>query len=175
MRIKCLYILIITFLICSCDKVDMKQSWLQGPSEWVTAKVAVVLPLSGEDSDKERYERISRMFEENVIKAQYNLSEGVKLELEWIDENTVDIRKFAEELYYRDDVMALIGPLRNENVDIVADAIYKKGIPMFVMTSSESIVRKYSSGTAGVKVKEPFLWSMSATDIVQSNIILAKA
>ena len=78
-RIKCLYILIITFLICSCDKVGMKQSGLQGPSEWVTAKVAVVLPLSGEDSDKERYERISRMFEENVIKAQYNLSEGVKL------------------------------------------------------------------------------------------------
>lgn len=175
MRIKCLYILIIIFLICSCDKVDMKQSWLQGPSEWVTAKVAVVLPLSGEGSDKERYERISRMFEENVIKAQYNLSEGVKLELEWIDENTVDIRKFAEELYYRDDVMALIGPLRNENVEIVADAIYKKGMPMFVMTSSESIVRKYSSGTAGVKVKEPFLWSMSATDMVQSNIILAKA
>ena len=175
MRIKCLYILIITFLISSCDKVGMKQSGLQGPSEWVTAKVAVVLPLSGEDSDKEMYERVSRMFEENVIKAQYDLSEGVNLELEWIDENTVDIRQFAEELYYRDDVMALIGPLRNENVDIVAETIYKKGIPMFVMTSSENIVRKYSSGTAGVKVKEPFLWSMSATDMVQSSIILAKA
>ena len=147
MRIKHLCILIITFLICSCDKVGMKQSGLQGPSEWVTAKVAVVLPLSGEDSDKERYERISRMFEENVIKAQYDLSEGVKLELEWIDENTVDIRKFAEELYYRDDVMALIGPLRNENVDIVAETIYKKGIPMFVMTSSESIVRYTFVGT----------------------------
>lgn len=175
MKGKYIWILVISILFCSCNKSRLKPIELKEPSEWVTAKVAVVLPLSGEGSEKDRYERISRMFDENVIKAQYDLSEGIKLELEWHDENSIDIKKFADELYYRDDVMALIGPLKNENVDIVAKTIYNKGIPMFVMTSSEDIVRRYSSGTAGVMVKSPFMWSLSATDVVQAQIILAKA
>ena len=175
MKGKYIWILLISILFCSCNKSGLKPIKLQEPSEWITAKVAVVLPLSGEGSEKDRYERISRMFDENVIKAQYDLSEGIKLELEWHDENSIDIKKFADELYYRDDVMALIGPLKNENVDIVAKTIYNKGIPMFVMTSSEDIVRRYSSGTAGVMVKSPFMWSLSATDVVQAQIILAKA
>ena len=74
-----------------------------------------------------------------------------------------------------DDIKALIGPLKNDNIDIVANVISSKGIPMFVMTSSEDLVRRYSSGTAGVLVKEPFMWSLSETDIVQAQIILAKA
>ena len=175
MRIKQLFILILTFLVCSCEKSSLKQVDLQGPSEWITAKVAVVLPLSGEDSDKVRYERISKMFEKNAIKAQHGLTKGIKLELEWFDENSLDIRKFANELYYRDDIVALIGPLKDENVDIIASVIYNKGIPMFVMTSSEGLVRRYSAGSAGVLVKEPFLWSLSETDIIQTHIILAKA
>lgn len=175
MKGKYILILIILFLFCSCDKSRLSQETLQGASEWTTAKVAVILPLSGESNDKNRYERISRMFEENVIKAQHNMPDGVKLELEWYDENSLDIRAFANELYYRDDIAALIGPLKNENVDIVARNIYRKGIPMFVMTSSEDIIRRYSSGTAGVSVKEPFMWSLSETDILQTQILLAKA
>lgn len=166
-------ILLLSLLICSCDKSTLRPVSLHEPSEWITAKVVVVLPLS--DDDRHRYERISRMFMENTVKAQYDLSEGVRLELEWIDENSLDVNKFANDLYYRDDVDALIGPLKDENVDIVAKTIYKKGIPMFVMTSSEGILRRYSSGTAGVLVKEPFMWSLSDTDIVQAQIILAKA
>lgn len=174
MRCRYLFILIIFFLICSCDDSSYEQVTLPESTEWVTAKVAVVLPLSGEDNDKERYDRISRMFEENVIKAQLNCSEAVKIELEWYDENTLDVLKFANELYYRNDVQALIGPLKDENVKTVANIIYKKGIPMFVMTSSEEIIRRFSSGTAGVLVKEPFMWSLSETDILQAQIILAK-
>ena len=175
MRGKYLFILTISFLFCSCSKNRLNQIDLQGPSEWTTAKVIVVLPLSGENNDKDRYERVFRMFEENVIKAQHNMPEGVRLELEWHDENSLDIRAFANDIYYRDDIAALIGPLRNENVDIVAQNIYRKGIPMFVMTSSEEIIRRYSSGTAGVAVKEPFMWSLSETDMTQARIILAKA
>ena len=161
--------------MCACDKREVMPESTQGPSEWITAKVAVVLPLSGEDNDKMRYERICKMFDDNIIKAQFDLPKGVKLELEWYDENTLNIRKFANDLYYRDDVVALIGPLKNKNVDVVASVIYNKGIPMFVMTSSEDIIRRYSSGTAGVSVKKPFMWSLSATDMTQAHIILAKA
>ena len=175
MKGRYIFILIISVLFCACDKTGLKQDSLQGPSEWTTAKIAVVLPLSGEGNDKDRYECISRMFEENVIKAQYNMPEGVKLELEWYDENTLDIRTFANELYYRNDIAALIGPLKDENIDIVAKNIYRKGIPMFVMTSSEDLIRRYSSGSAGVSVKEPFMWSLSEIDMLQAQLILAKA
>lgn len=176
MRNKHLLILILALLLLSCTKDCLEQSVaLQEPTEWITAKVAVVLPLSGDDSDKMYYERISKMFEENITKAQFDFAEGVKLELEWYDENTLDIRNFANDLYYRDDIVALIGPLRDENVDVVANVIYKREIAMFVMTSSEDLVRRYSPGTAGVLVKRPFMWSLSDIDIVQSQIIIAKA
>lgn len=175
MQTKYLIISILSILFYSCDESNLEPTIAQEPKEWTTAKVAVVLPLSGEGGDRVRYERIYKMFEENVVKAQLNLDKGVKLELEWHDENALDIRKFANDLYYREDVKALIGPLKNENIDIVANVISSKGIPMFVMTSSEDLVRRYSSGTAGVLVKEPFMWSLSETDIVQAQIILAKA
>ena len=56
----------------------------------------------------------------------------------------------------------------------MGNVLSDSGIPMFVMTSSEEVVRRFSVGTAGVSVKKPFMWSMSETDIVQAQIILAK-
>lgn len=146
-----------------------------GPSEWTTAKVAVVLPLSGRNADKARYERVWKMFEENVTKAQYAEEHGIKLEVEWFDENTENINKLAYRLYERDDINAVIGPLNDNNVRSMAGILKDRGIPLFVMTSSEDILRNFSVGTAGVSVKKPFMWTLSETDIVQLQIILAKA
>ena len=175
MRNKYLYILILAFLFCSCDKNSLVPESAQGPEEWITAKVAVVLPLTGETNDKARYERITKLFEENVTKAQYNQTVGVKLELEWYDENTVNLSKLAHDIYYRDDIKAVIGPLSDDNIEHIANIIDDSGIPMFVMSSCEDVVRRYSCGTAGVSVKEPFLWTLSETDIVQAYLMLAKA
>lgn len=158
-------------MLCSCEQPQDSQE----PSEWITAKVAVVLPLSEEDNDKMRYKRICEMFEENVIKAQLNETVGVKLELEWFDENIVNINQLANELYNRTDIKAIIGPLKDGNIANIAPLISDKGIPMFVMTSSEEILRRYTSGTAGVKIKEPFLWSLSETDAMQARLPLLKA
>lgn len=175
MRNKYLYILILAFLFCSCDKNSLVPELAQGPEEWITAKVAVVLPLTGETNDKARYERITKLFEENVTKAQHNQTVGVKLELEWYDENTVNLSKLAHDIYYRDDIKAVIGPLSDDNIEHIANIIDDSGIPMFVMSSCEDVVRRYSCGTAGVSVKEPFLWTLSETDIVQAYLMLAKA
>ena len=174
MRNKYLYILILAFLFCSCDKNSLVPESAQGPEEWITAKVAVVLPLTGETNDKARYERITKLFEENVTKAQYNQKVGVKLELEWYDENTEDLNKLAHDIYYRNDVKAVIGPLNDDKIELMAGVIYDSGIPMFVMSSCEDVVRRYSCGTAGVSIKEPFMWTLSETDIVQAYLMLAK-
>ena len=174
MQSKFVLIFILSLLLWSCNRDDLEQNSLYEPSEWVTAKVAVVLPLSGNQSEKSRYDRIFKMFEDNVIKAQFNSAKGVRLELEWFDENTIEINQLANELNERDDIKAIIGPLNNDHIETMANVMYDKGIPMFVMTSSEDIVRRYSSGTAGVAIKKPFMWSLSTTDITQSQLILAK-
>lgn len=174
MQNKFIFVLILSLLLCSCNRDDLEQNSSYEPSEWVTAKVAVVLPLSGNQNEKSRYDRIFKMFEDNVIKAQFNSAKGVRLELEWFDENTIEINQLANELNERDDIKAIIGPLNNDHIETMANVMYDKGIPMFVMTSSEDIVRRYSSGTAGVAIKKPFMWSLSTTDITQSQLILAK-
>ena len=174
MQSKFILIFILSLLLWSCNRNDLTQNSSYEPSEWVTAKVAVVLPLSGNHSDKNRYDRIYKLFEDNVIKAQFNSTKGVRLELEWFDESSIDINQLANELYDRDDIKAIIGPLNNDHIETMANVMYDKGIPMFVMTSSEDIVRRYSSGTAGVAIKKPFMWSLSTTDITQSQLILAK-
>ena len=172
MRTKYIILLGLWLLLWSCTPNNAPTE--QTPQEWVSAKVAVVLPLSGANSDKLRYERITQFFEQQMKKAQYGMSEGVRLELEWWDENVVDIDELAYQFYERDDIDAIIGPLHDEHVEIVANMVSDKGIPMFVMSSSEEVVRRYSCGTAGVSIKEPFMWSLSETDIVQARILLLK-
>ena len=170
---KYFLLFILPFLFWSCGD-DMELKPVQEPTEWITAKVAVVLPLSGANSDKERYERICSMFENNLTKAQLNTTEGVKLEFEWYDENTLDMNQLASELSKREDIKAIVGPLKNANVEIMANEMYDRDIPLFVMSSSEDIVRRYSCGTAGVAIKKPFMWSMAATDVTQAQIIITK-
>ena len=170
---KYFLLFIFSLLLWSCGD-NMESKPMQEPSEWITAKVAVVLPLSGENNDKERYERIFHMFEDNLTKAQLNTTQGVKLEFEWYDENSLDMNQLASELSKREDIKAIVGPLKNAHVEIMANELYDKDIPMFVMSSSEDIVRRYSCGTAGVAIKKPFMWSMATTDITLSQLILAK-
>ena len=170
---KYFLLFILSLLLWSCGD-NMESKPMQEPSEWITAKVAVVLPLSGENNDKERYERICHMFEDNLTKAQHNTTQGVKLEFEWYDENSLDMNQLASELSKREDIKAIVGPLKNAHVEIMANELYDKDIPMFVMSSSEDIVRRYSCGTAGVAIKKPFMWSMATTDITLSQLILAK-
>ena len=69
MKNKFLFILLLPFLFYSCEKSSLDPIAMHEPKEWITAKVAVVLPLSGEDNDKMRYERIFKMFEErrNIV------------------------------------------------------------------------------------------------------------
>ena len=170
---KYFLLFILSLLLWSCGD-NMESKPMQEPSEWITAKVAVVLPLSGENNDKERYERIFHMLEDNLTKAQLNTTQGVKLEFEWYDENSLDMNQLASELSKREDIKAIVGPLKNAHVEIMANELYDKDIPMFVMSSSEDIVRRYSCGTAGVAIKKPFMWSMATTDITLSQLILAK-
>ncbi|MDO4756813.1 MAG: hypothetical protein Q4A54_10730, partial [Parabacteroides sp.] len=54
-------------------------------TKWDTARVAVIVPLSGEDSYDMRFKRIAKYFEENAVLAQRHWTDGIHLELEWYD------------------------------------------------------------------------------------------
>lgn len=144
-------------------------------THWTTYKVAVVMPSSESEAYNVRFKRIAEWFQNNSYKAQTLFDEGIKLQLEWYDETTEDIESLANKLVSRDDISLIIGPAHSANVDIMASACAKTYKPMIVpVASSEEIIRKYASSEAGTSVKSSFLWSLTETDISQSEVMLSK-
>jgi glycosylphosphatidylinositol transamidase (GPIT) subunit GPI8/ABC-type branched-subunit amino acid transport system substrate-binding protein len=147
----------------------------------VSYKIAVVLPIGSEGEYKARLDSTVNWALENMRLAQKVLiaqgdSMTVDLDIEWYDEDNVDLKTLSAELARRDDILLVVGPLRNSNVDIMASACSATGKTLIVpYATSENIIRRYSVGTAGVKNKNPFLWSLCETDVSQCEALMAKA
>lgn len=144
-------------------------------------KIAVVLPLNQNSDYQTRLENTINWALDNLRGAQKLVLENgdttaVDLDIEWHDEEKEDLSRLADSLATRDDILLTIGPLTNADVDLMAPSFAKHDKPLIVpCASSESIIRRYSVGTAGVENKKPFLWSLCETDVSQSEAILAKA
>lgn len=143
--------------------------------------VAVVLPIGQNSEYKQRFEESIAWAAENLQKGERRLvsetgdTVAVELDFEWYDEDTENLSQLASELSRREDIFLMIGPMRNSNIDLMAPAFANEKKPMIVPHGcSEEIIRKYSVGTAGVRYKTPFLWSLCETDISQSEALLAK-
>ena len=144
-------------------------------------KIAIVLPLSQSGEYHARLEDIVGYATTNMRNAQKYISElgdtlAVDLETEWYDEDSVPLDSLAQALAAREDLMLVVGPLRNENVDIMASAFEPYGKTLIVPSgSSESIIRRYAVTKSGDRAEKPFLWSLCETDVSQSKALLAKA
>ena len=144
-------------------------------------KIAIVLPLSQSGEYNARLEDIVGYATTNMRNAQKYISElgdtlAVDLEAEWYDEDSVPLDSLAQALAAREDLMLVVGPLRNENVDIMASAFKPHGKTLIVPSgSSENIIRRYSVTKSGDRAEKPFLWSLCETDVSQSKALLAKA
>ncbi len=147
----------------------------------VKYKIAVVLPLDESGEYQTRLKSTVDFALENMRGAQKYLAEtgdstAVDLDMEWYDEDSADLEELATSLTSREDVFLIIGPLRNENVDIFAKACKIADIPLIVpCASSENIIRRYANTKSGDKADKPFLWSLCETDVSQSEALLAKA
>jgi len=103
-------------------------------------------------------------------------STAVDLDIEWYDEDNNNLSELAATLTSRKDIFLIIGPLRNENVDVFAKACKIADIPLIVpCATSENIIRRYANTKSGDKAEKPFLWSLCETDVSQSEALLAKA
>ncbi len=147
----------------------------------VDYKIAVVLPLGVNGEYRARLDSTVNWALENMTKAQrFIIAQGdttaVNLDIEWYDEDREPLAELSSTLAQRDDILLIVGPLRNHNVDIMAPACSAMNKPLIVpCATSENIIRRYSVGTAGVKNQKPFLWSLCETDVSQCEALLAKA
>ena len=145
----------------------------QQSRRWVEKTVAVVAPMSADAATKARFERTAQWFLDNFHQAQLYDSLCIDLKLEWHDELTEDLTRLGQELGEREDVMAVIGPFTNDGVALLAPGCQPKHKPVIAPTAtSEEIIRRFAVGTAGVTNKEPFLWSLTETDITFCEVLM---
>jgi len=173
LKSKILALIFCPIFLFSCSNGDKASDSDEG---FRKVNVAVILPLSEGSLQKKRFTRIADWYLSTLRGAMKSLN-GAKfiLNLEWYDENSVDLKKTAERLAARNDVFAIVGPLYAKNVQIVAEECFNNKKPVIApCLSSEEIVHAYSVNPAVKKKKEPFLWSLTETDATQSDALLSK-
>jgi glycosylphosphatidylinositol transamidase (GPIT) subunit GPI8 len=159
-------------LFSSCTQEDDTIVYMQS-RRWVEKTVAVVAPMSADAATTARFERTAQWFVDNFHEAQLHDTLCIDLKLEWHDEQKEDLSRLGQELGEREDVMAVIGPFSNDGVALLAPGCQPMHKPVIAPTAtSEEIVRRFAVGTAGVANKEPFLWSLTETDITFCEVLM---
>lgn len=146
-----------------------------------TYKIAVVLPLNQSEEYKKRIDNTVEWAQENIRNAQHQLvltgdTSAIDLDIEWYDEDKEKLSDLTYKLTQRDDIMLIVGPDKNENVNIMAPICKKADKPLIVPSaSSEDIIRSYAVMQSGYKAQKPFLWSLCETDVTQSGLLVSAA
>ena len=96
---------------------------------WVDKTVAVVAPL-GDAATKNRLERTAEWFIENFHEAQKHDTLAIRFHIEWHDELGEDLTTLSTALAGRDDIVGIIGPFINKNVETFASACKKTQKPL---------------------------------------------
>ena len=165
-------VLLALTLFTACKQEDDTIVY-QKSRRWVEKTVAVVAPMSADTATKARFERTVQWFLGNLHQAQLHDTLCIDLKLEWHDELTEDLTRLGQELGEREDVMAVIGPFSNDGVALLAPGCQQTHKPVIAPTAtSEEIIRRFAVGTAGVSNKEPFLWSLTETDITFCEVLM---
>lgn len=152
-------------LLCliACQKEDINDNPAANRQE---VKVAVVLPMGS--GMQKRWERTIGWALENIEAAQQSLQRGVKLKIEWYDEDAIDIKKTVSELAARSDIAAIVGPMYSTNAMIASQQCTKNGKTLITTTaSSAELIRASANKT--------HLWALTETDISQCEVLLSKA
>ena len=167
------FFLCFIILLSGCKQEDDTIIYQQS-RRWVEKTVAVVAPTSDNAATKARFERTAQWFLDNLHQAQLHDTLCIELKLEWHDELTEDLTRLGESLANREDVLAVIGPFGNDAVAQLAPACQKTHKPVIAPTAtSEDVIRRFAVGTAGVVNKEPFLWSLTETDITFCEVLMS--
>lgn len=171
MKNKWILFTLLCTLFMSCKTEDDTIVY-QKTRRWVDKKVAVVAPLN-DPILKARLERTAGWMLDNLYNGQLHDTLCVNLKLEWYDEYGTDLKALGEQLANRDDLMAVIGPFDSDNVNIIAPYCQKTNKPLILPTAtSENVIRRFAITSTG-NGQQPFLWSLTETDISLSEVVLS--
>ena len=159
----------VTLLMVGCKEEDDIIVY-KDSRRWVEKTVAVVAPLS-DPIMKARLERTAEWMLGSLHNAQLHDTLCIDLKLEWYDEYGNDLKSLGQQLANRDDLMAVIGPFDSDHVDILAPYCQQTLKPLILPTAtSESVIRRFAITSTG-DGQQPFLWSLTETDVSLSEVM----
>ena len=173
--------LCIACVAASCSSHDTEPTVPEPTVNVTTYKIAVVLPLSQSEQYKTRVEQTVAWAQENLANAQKKLAAAgdtaaVAFDIEWYDEEKENMLQLSAKLAQRQDIMLIIGPENNDNVNTMAQACQNNGKPLVVPSaSSEDVIRRYAVKFTGDRGTTPFLWSLCESDVALSNVLVSQA
>ena len=168
-----LHFIIFTFFLSACRQEDDKIV-IQTEHTWVDKKIAVVYP-NRNAMTKAKMERTAQWFLDNFQEAQLSGDVCVRLHLEWYDELTGNLDVLSDQLANDPSVVAIVGPFNSNSVEVFAKACQTTEKPLIAPTAtSEEIIRRYAVPTqSGARTVQPFLWSLTETDVAFTEVMLS--
>ena len=169
-RIAILFCLLV--LLVSCGKNEDPQQTQQKDTTWVPRTIAVVAPQGAQNQN---LKLAADWFLTNFKDAQKTFEQGVELKLEWYDETREDLKSLATTLSGRDEVIAIVGPFDNNAVASFADVCRNTHKTLIApCATSEEVIRRFAVTSSGKeKNLEPFLWSLTASDVSFTETLLS--
>lgn len=147
--------------------ISCRDNFRDGAQQQVSSyKVAVIFPSSSENPErwKETAELAGNIFSD----AQSTLKRRIELDIEWYDENSVDLESLGKSLASREDIMCVVGPEFSDNLNIMASQLEESGKVLFSPgATSAEIMRRYAG--------KDFFWSIVESDITQCEVLLSQA
>lgn len=170
---KNLFGILFVLLLVACSNSEMYSGTnAELPPQHVEkCKVLVVLPMEGDYGV--RWKRTADWFNENLQKAFEiaGIDSSIALDIEWLDENKVNLDSLGRFLATQNKDSVVIGPLYPQNVDRIAQFFERKignqKTRIALMMGTDEIIRKCS--------KQDGFFSLAEPDITQSEMLLQQA
>lgn len=150
------------FLLACSDRGGSSVSQIEKNCQ--VHSLLVILPL--DDVSARHWKHSAEWFSKNLAEAFsiLNADSSFEFHIEWVDENTANMDSVGEEILLRDD-LAVIGPLYNRDVDIIASYCSKVNKTLIApMATADSVVRKFST--------ESWFFDLVESDFSQTDVLL---
>lgn len=150
------------FMVASCS--DEPGPGGGGKKSVTEYKVAVAVPAA----DRTCWERTVGWALDNLAKAQSGLEREVRLDIEWIDENSADFENAVSRVADAPEYTALLGPISSTKARRAAELLKKSGKALILpLATSTEFQREYAD--------EGFVRFLTQSDMTQSEILLTQA
>lgn len=156
-----MFSLAIGLLMSACAKEEMSKSDNQ---EALTYKVSVVMPAGTQT----RWKRTVDWALGNIRRAQQGLPSRIELEIEWHDENDIDIEDYYRQVARDDSYTAMIGPMTSDHARLAAGIFGETEKTIILPVASSTEFQRIFAGKDNV-------WNLVEPDMAQCEILLTQA